>query len=181
MSAAFFCYPALDYYKKTLLPVKQHLKVLPISGWLILLTICVYSTPFASLVQFIDSGIFTNEYWHAQQKLPNVTRNFSVIQLICSVEVICNTFLIVYSVVLAFLFYKKRDTFVIGMVYFLIINVVYVFVDVLVAQVIHHRIEFSSEQISAITWHFLYGAVLTPYLLKSWQVRETFVFPYKAD
>lgn len=181
ISAAFFCYPALDFYKKSLLPVQQPLRILPISSWLILLAISIYLMPLSSVIQFIKSGVFTNEYWQMLRKRPNVTGNFSVIQLILSIEVICNVFFIVYSVVLVFLFHKRRDTFPIAMIYFLIFNVVYAFTDALVYHFIYKQVEFSADHINAITHNFIVGAILTPYLLRSEQVKETFIMPYEEE
>jgi transglutaminase-like putative cysteine protease len=180
-AAALFCYPAFDLYKKSLLPVQTSLTWLPINSWLILLAIGVVVRPFLFTISLISTKVFTSQYWYALHRQPNATGDISVLQLMISVEVIFNVFFIVYSVVLTFLFFKRRDSFPIAMIYFLLINLVYTFLDMVVRHFILKHVEVDPDTLRELLTTFVSGGIWSLYLLKSEQVKETFIMPYEAE
>jgi hypothetical protein len=181
IAAALFCYPAFDLYKKSLAPVKQPLRWLPINSWLILLAIGIVLRPFLFTILLIDTNVFTSNYWYMLHKQPNATGNLSVLQLMVSVEIIFSVFFIVYSVVMAFLFFKRRDSFPTAMIYFFLINLVYAFLDMVIRHFICKHVEVDPDTLRELLTTFVSGGVWTLYLLKSEQVKETFIMPYEAE
>jgi transglutaminase-like putative cysteine protease len=180
MVAAFFIYEALQFYKRPSLPAKEPLILHPISGWLILVGIGTVLRPFTITIKLFSSSIFAYSTWQALARLPNATGNLTVLELIVCVELIVNVFLIVYSVLLLFLFFKRRNTFPVAMIYFLLINLLFVFIDTLLTHFVFKHTEFSYADTTELLQAFVAGAIWTPYFLRSQQVKETFIMPHDS-
>jgi hypothetical protein len=181
IAAAVCSYEALRFYKRSSLPIKERLISQPINGWLVIVAIFTFIRPLILLVQFFNAGFFNNSAWQALGRVSNATNNLSVLQLVFCTEVIGNVFFLVYSVLLVFLFYKKRDSFPMATVYFLLINLVFVFADATVAHFIHKHVEFDPATLKDLMQSFIAGAIWTPYFLRSQQVKETFIMPHDSE
>jgi hypothetical protein len=179
--AAVCAMEARRFYRRSHHPIHARLISHPINGWLVFIAIFTFLRPLILSFQFFGAGFFDNNTWQALGRLPNTTNNLSVLQLIFCVEVMGNVFFLVYSVLLVFLFYKKRDSFPIATVYFLLVNLVFVFADTMVAHFIHKQMAFDEGTLKDLLQAFIAGAIWTPYLLRSEQVKETFIMPHDSE
>lgn len=181
MAAAFFSYEALQFYKRPSLTLKEPLVSLPINGWLIILAVVTFIWPVMVLAKLGSSHVFDNNTWQTLGKKPNATGNLSVLQLIICVELIMDVFFIVYGLLLIVLFCKKRNSFPSAMINFLMINLVYIFIDAVVEYFVYKHDEFSKDAITNIILAIFWGIIWTSYLRRSAQVKETFIMPHDSE
>lgn len=176
---AFFTYLAWKYYQRSVLPVKYPVNSIPIGGWLILLAIGVTFTPFTMMKDLLDTETFSNSLWEQLANRKDLG-NISVLQLFLVAEIIANTFLIVYSILLVVLFYNRRDIFPFSLATFcfavLVINVADVH---LTAHLF--KTPLSPNLPYFIIRQLVYMLVWVPYLLKSDRAKSTFTIPHHSQ
>lgn len=178
--AGIFYYQAQRYYKKSILPVQQPLHPGEINGWLALLAIGICIRPLMLLVDFFKTPVLKNSLWQNLDQVKNATGNTSLLQLLLIIELAGNVFFITYSILLVFLFFKKRDIFPRSMVYYFILNFVFLLADHIAFYYIYQSSSWDPEATKSLIQLFVAGAVWSPYLLRSEQVKETFIMPHDS-
>lgn len=154
---------------------------LPFGSWIVLTGIQIVLFPFVTFFNLAFSGgmiYFGSTGWHAmagQSDLLNAFYRFSLI-----FEIIVSTVIFCFSILLAILYFKKRDSFPQLFSFFLIGNVVFAVIGLIEEQTIYAEIagvdndvmykQFFRTLISAAIW--------LPYYYQSKQVRDTFVNTY---
>ncbi|QJB34361.1 DUF3857 domain-containing protein [Chitinophaga oryzae] len=179
-AVAVFAYLGTQYYKHSLLPVQHPLDPLPIGGWLSLLAIGLVFSPMSDVLFLCEAKVFNYETWTgiaARRDIGNVT----VVQLFLIGDMVIRVFLLCYSVLLAVLFFNKRDTFPFALATYYFINTLYLF--------FFHRIHgyYFGESTQgnlldpdSIVWPLLRMALWVPYLLMSPRAKATFIMPHPA-
>jgi hypothetical protein len=67
------------------------------------------------------------------------------------------------------------------MINFLMINLVYTFIDTVVVHFVYKHQEFSTDAITNIVRAIFWGIIWTSYLRSSEQVKETFIMPHDSE
>lgn len=179
--AAVFTMHALRFYKISVHPVGANLYAPQISGWMVLLAIGVFTNPLRIFSNLIKSPVFTNGVWLQLDKATNATHNVTVLQLLLVAEIACIIALLVFSLLLVSLLYKKRDTFPKAMIIFFMANLVFIVADNLVCYYIFEKTSLEQGDVRDMVLSFIAAAVWIPYLIRSEQVRETFIMPHEKD
>lgn len=178
--AAAFAHLATVFYKHSVLPVQDATEPLPIGGGLALLAIGLVFTPLGEVTGICKMAVFNYGYWISvadRQDLGNIT----LVQLFLIMEMMISVFMLAYSILLAVLFFHRRDTFPLALATFYFIATLYVYAD----NSLHHyffKTENPSDLIStnSILWPLLRMAIWVPYLLTSERGKTTFTVPYRS-
>lgn len=143
----------------------------PIGGWLILVLVGLCITPLRLIYNFITTGYFSQSLWLGVQTYQEPALIFWV-----ALELIINTLLIVASIFILVLFFKRRNTLPLAFVFVYAFNIVFLFTDHLIyRQLIGHAgplIETGTSRLIA------YCCIWIPYFLISKRVKHTFVYAY---
>jgi transglutaminase-like putative cysteine protease len=178
-------YGAIYIYKqKSEFDVEEIRNALQINGWLIIVAIGVVITPFIQFIAVFKFGHFNNESW------VNISAydftSATLIRLLLFTEIIFNTLMIVYSILIAFLFFNRRKSLPKHYIISRILNVVVPIVDIIMVYSVYAyaKVDLNTLGIN-LTSEFLgilrsliLSAIWITYFLKSSRVRETFVFTY---
>ncbi|MFY0253109.1 DUF3857 domain-containing protein [Chitinophaga sp. 30R24] len=179
--AAIFIYLSTIYYRYSVLSVKDTTTPTPIGGGLALLAIGLVFAPLGEFVNLCQMEVFSYTSWQvfsSRNDLGNVT----LVQLFVIMEMIFNVFLFIYSILLAVLFFNRRDTFPFTLATYYFICTIFIYVD--------NRIKsfyFGSQEangflsLNSILWPLLRMAIWIPYLLTSERGKNTFVVPYRNN
>ncbi len=148
---------------------------IPIGGWLNLLAISLCIKPVSLIIRMADNSIsvyFTQTGWEVFSGYEDAT--VWVYRLLLVTELIFNTLLVVGSVLLVVLFFKRRNSFPYlfsaytgGNLAFLIVNTL--------ACVVLFPSSSNEEAMRDILGIFIFGALWISYLYKSQRARQTFV------
>lgn len=176
---AFFTYLAWKYYQRSVMPVKYPVNSIPIGGWLILLAIGVTITPFTMLKDLLEMETFSNNLWE-QLATRKDLGNISVIQLFLIAEIIANTFMIVYSILLVVLFYNRRDIFPFSLATFCFVMLIISVADTHLTAYLF-KTPPSPDLPYYIIRQLVYMLVWVPYLLKSDRATSTFTIPHHSQ
>lgn len=177
--AGVFAYLAFVFYKHSVTPAGETPESQPIGGGLVLLAIGLLFTPMGEITGICKMAVFDYSYWISisdRQDLGNIT----VIQLFLITEMMINVFMLAYSILLAVLFFRRRDTFPFALATFYFIATVFIYADNSL-----NRYFFKTENtndilnINSILWPLLRMAIWVPYLLISQRGKATFTMPYR--
>jgi hypothetical protein len=174
-----FTYHAMRLYKISLYPAHTNSSPPNISGWLILLAIGVFYMPLSIFSSLIKMDIFSNNVWLQLDKATNATHNTSLLQLMLVIELAGMICSLIYSLLLVSLFLKKRDTFPVALIGFIIFNLVFTLADILVFNYVYERKAWETASVEQMTRACIAAAIWVPYMLRSEQVRETFIRPHE--
>jgi transglutaminase-like putative cysteine protease len=178
LAAAVFVHLAILYYNYSVLPVRYPLEPLPIAGGLVLLAIGLTFSPMVDVARLCKMEVFNYEIWttiSARKDLGNIT----IVQLLLISEVLVNVFLLVYAVLLAVLFFNKRDTFPFALATYYFICTVFIYVD---NSLYHYYFKTNTLEniisLNSVLWPLLRMAIWVPYLLTSERAKATFIMPH---
>ncbi|SEW09646.1 DUF3857 domain-containing protein [Chitinophaga arvensicola] len=180
LSAAAFAQLATVYYKHSVAPAGDTPDPLPIGGGLALLAIGLVFTPLGEVTGICKMSVFNYSYWIGitnRQDIGNIT----VVQLFLIMEMIISVFMLAYSVLLAVLFFNRRDTFPVSLATFYFITTLFIYADNALNQYF-----FKTENaqglisVNSILWPLLRMAIWIPYLLTSERGKTTFIVPYRS-
>ncbi len=176
-----FALHALRFSRVSIMPVSANLYGPGIQGWIVLLAIGVFTNPLRIFSNLIKSPVFTNGVWLQLDKAANATHNVTVLQLLLVVEIACIIALLVYSLLLVSLLYKKRDTFPKVMIIFFLANLAFLVADNLACYYIFEKAKLEDDDVRDMVISFVSAALWIPYLIRSEQVKETFIMPHEKD
>ena len=181
MFAGVFAYLATVYYKQSVWPSKEPVESIPIGGGLALLAIGLVFTPMGEFVGVCKMAVFDYSFWvnaSTRKDLGNVT----LVQLFLIMEMVVNVLLLTYSVLLAILFFNRRDTFPFALATYYFISTIFIYADNSI-----NNYYFKTQQpdnifsLNSILWPLLRMAIWVPYLLTSERAKTTFVVPYQSE
>lgn len=179
--AVIFSLLAYVAYRYSILPRRQQTEPVPIGGGLALLAIGLLFTPMGELMSLCKMPVFNYEYWitiTSRKDLGNIT----LVELFLILEMIINVFLLCYSVLLAVLFFNRRDTFPFALATYYFICIIFIYADNAVNRYYFHEGQPSSMlSLNSILWPLLRMAIWIPYLLTSERGKTTFIQPYRAS
>lgn len=141
-----------------------------LGGWLILLGAGLTISPFALLYQLLTGGFYAQSLWDTVNRLGAPALAVGMVFVI-----VANHALLVLSVFVCVLFYKRRDIFPRVCIFMFCFNVVLLLVDSALttfyfpARAAGDGVGIFRGLAAAFIW--------VPYLLVSKRVRETFVYP----
>ncbi|PSL35618.1 DUF3857 domain-containing protein [Chitinophaga ginsengisoli] len=179
--AAVFTHHALRFNKVTILPAGTYAYPPQIGGWLVLMGIGVFTSPLNIFNGLLKASIFNNSMWQQLDKATNATHNLSILQLLLVTELASQIAMLVLSLLLVSLFYKKRDTFPRAMIFFLACNLTINVLDNLACNYIFEKKGWDRENIMQIVQSFVAAAIWIPYLMMSERVKETFIMPHDKE
>lgn len=177
---AFFIYQAALFYRRSL-PVSIEISIqqMPIQGWLAVLMLWLVGIPLLAFSHLVKNPIFHEGFWKKLETMPNATGSLSLLQLLLVTELAVSIGLFVYSILVAILFFKRRDIFPPAMTIFLLVQVIFSTVDIAVFHFVYKQPHWDEQKMAGVIISLLAGVVITPYLKRSWLVKETFVVPYR--
>ncbi|MBC9931747.1 DUF3857 domain-containing protein [Chitinophaga qingshengii] len=179
-SAAVFAYLAKQYYQHSVLPVRYPLEPLPIGGWLSLLAIGLVFSPMFELIVLCKAEVFNYETWATISARKDMG-NISLVQLFLIGEVIIRVFMLCYSVLLAVLFFNRRDTFPFALATYYFITTLYLFFfNRINSYYFGDSTQGGVWTPNSILWPLLRMALWVPYLLTSPRAKATFIMPHPA-
>ena len=178
---AVFTHHAVRFNKVSLQPSGTNGYAPNISGWLVVLAIGIFLNPLYIFSNLIKSPVFSNSVWLHLDKATNATHNISVLQLLMVVELACVTGLLVYSLLLVSLFYKKRDIFPKAMIIYFACNLVFNVADNVACNYMFEKDGWDPESVKQVMQAFIAAVVWIPYLIRSEQVKETFIMPHEQE
>jgi len=145
-----------------------------IGGWLALPLIGLYFTPVRVLGFLVSNDYFNQQVW---DELLNASSNaYSPALVGVSIgELVVNVAFLVYSVLLIFLFTRRRSSVPRLMILFYAVNCCFVVLDYLLAQHLNLHMSDAAESIRDITSGILGAAIWIPYFCLSGRVKATFV------
>jgi uncharacterized membrane protein len=178
---AVFSLQALRFSRVSVMPVSTTLYAPGISGWLVFLALGVFTNPLRIFSSLIKSPVFTNSVWLQLDKATNVTHNVTVLQLLLVVEIAGIIALLVYSLLLVSLFHKKRDTFPKAMIIFFAASLAFTVADNLACYYIFEKTSLEEDAVRDLVVAVIAAVLWIPYLIRSEQVKETFIMPHEKD
>ncbi len=174
--AGIFGYIAMNFYKRSVLPVQQHPEQWPIGSWLVLLGIGIMLFPFSYLTNMINGDFFSSKSWLVITQ----AQDGQVRMLVFIAELAAYTFLLIYSLLLVLLFFKRRDTFPAACIIYLLATLSVEVLSHLAVGTLNASYAWSTEEKTTIITSLVFSAIWTPYLLKSERVKKTFVVPHPS-
>jgi transglutaminase-like putative cysteine protease len=181
MFAGVFAYLASVYYKRSVLPLKEAPEPVPIGGGLALLAVGLVFSPMGEFMGVCKMSVFDYTFWinaGSRKDLGNVT----LVQLFLIMEMVVNVFLLTYSVLLAVLFFNRRDTFPFALATYYFISTIFIYADNSINNYYFHTQQPDNIfSLNSILWPLLRMAIWVPYLLTSERGKTTFVMPYQAE
>ena len=178
--AAAFAYLAAVYYKQSVSPARHTDEPLPIGGGLALLAIGLVFAPMGELINICKMPVFNYDVWvtaSARKDLGNIT----LLQLFLVMEMMVNIFLFTGSILLAVLFFNRRDTFPFTLATYYFACTVFIYADNAINNYFFHtHLPDSIISMNSVLWPLLRMAIWIPYLLASERGKTTFVMPYRG-
>jgi len=177
--AAGFACLGFVFYKYSVTPNEEVPEPLPIGGGLVLLAIGLLFTPMGEIAGICKMAVFDYTYWISisdRQDLGNIT----LVQLFLIMEMMVNVFFLAYSILLAVLFFHRRDTFPFALATFYFMATVFIYADNSL-----NYYYFKAEKphdifsVNSVLWPLLRMAIWVPYLLISQRGKSTFTVPYR--
>ena len=147
-------------------------KILPreIGGWLYLLGLGVILTPFTFLTEMLDY------YKDIDLMLSIDYLAFTIFYLI---EMIVNLAFFIISIYLVFLFVYRRVEFPKLYKFFIILSLIFLFLDAVVAMLLFPELSsadiFSPDLVRSMAQQIVAVIIWVPYLIYSVRVKETFL------
>ncbi|MBV8254597.1 MAG: DUF3857 domain-containing protein [Chitinophaga sp.] len=179
--AGLVTFLAIAAYKRSFPNVEAQEPPIAIGGGLAILAIALVFSPLTDMTMIIRSGIFRYDTW-VDTPLKTAVSNVTAIQLLMVAELFLNIFFLGYSVLLAVLFFNRRDTFPLALATYYILMALYLYAD-------HHleKVLFKEKALPALfsadsmLWPIVKMAIWIPYLNISDRARATFIIPYPAS
>jgi hypothetical protein len=147
-------------------------------SWLVFIGFSIAVTPFVMLglsVNLLMNGYLTNNLWNAYES-SGLLRSWSFRGLMMA-EIYYNVFMLGFSILLAVLFFKKRDSFPQLYIRFLIIAAAGILIDQVLTFALSDNGTFN--YILAFR-NIIFAAIWIPYMRRSGRVKRTFVNTYGA-
>lgn len=178
-SGAFFIYVAQKYYKRSVPQEHPTYEAWDLGGWLVLVGIGVVISPIMLVISLFSMETFQNAVWSGLS-IAYPEKNISLIQLFLLLEVVCNMFLLTLACLIPFLFFRKRDLFPRTKIFFLVLNMLLLFIDYLVTDAIFDS-NTLRDNLKDLIRAVVPVAIWVPYLLVSHRVKHTFIIPYEEE
>ncbi|WP_212000800.1 DUF3857 domain-containing protein [Chitinophaga sp. HK235] len=181
LAMAVFTHLAILYYRHSNLPVQHPLEPLPIGGWLSLLAIGLVFSPMSDFWYLCNADVFKYDVWVTVSSRKDLG-NISLVQLYLIGEIIIKAFLLCYSILLAVLFFNRRDTFPFALATYYFITILYLFAG-------NHLNDYyfgeggTQKNIwgqGSLVWPMARMALWIPYLRMSPRAKATFIMPHPA-
>ena len=153
----------------------------PIGGWLILPTIGISLTPIVLILQLVQGGFFSKATWMSIMSLES---NNVLIAAVFASEIVYNFLLLVFSVFLIILIYKRRTSAPKLVVFFYVANFAFPIIDHLAIVSLGPELlspEDTSSTIGQSARQFIGAAIWIPYFLIAERVKSTFCKRVKPD
>lgn len=141
-----------------------------IGGWLVLIAIGLCFSPLRIISNLISNDVYITGEWI----LLSMNSNF-MIGVLLFVEVLFNSFILIFLPLAIVLFFKKRSSFPRVYSIFLIGNFVFMLVDYVLANSLSNENIIDSNTTNALLRMFISTSLIVPYLLISERSKETFV------
>lgn len=173
-------YLALKLYRSYDPKVSSIYQQTAIDGWMILPLIALFINPIWHVVNTINIGFFSNNLWEGAIHV-EASQTISHIFFIL-VELIYNSFLLVYYLLILVLFLKKRSSLPRLITILLLLEFVVPFIDLMVAdQLIPGLIEYDQrvQIMTQLIGRFIIAGIWIPYFNVSKQVKTTFISRYQ--
>ncbi|SEA82768.1 Transglutaminase-like enzyme, putative cysteine protease [Chitinophaga terrae (ex Kim and Jung 2007)] len=174
---AFTC-GAMLYYQRSVMPAHQPAEPVQIGGGLALLAIGLVFSPLMEISQFFKLPAFSYDRWVNIQAL-NTGINITLLQLFLILEMMVHAFLLAGSILLAVLFFNRRDTFPFTLATYYFITAIFIFVDNKLAAYLFKPTEVNALSTYYILIPLVKMAIWIPYIRLSERGRSTFVIPYR--
>ena len=179
--AGIFAFLATLYYKRSVFPVNSDQDPLPIGGGLALLAIGLVFAPMGELINICKMPVFNYNIWITAAARKDVG-NITLLQLFLIMEMMVNVFLLTGSILLAVLFFNRRDTFPFTLATYYFVCTIFIYADNAVNNYFFHtHLPDSIISINSVLWPLLRMAIWVPYLLTSERGKTTFVMPYRTS
>ncbi|RAJ85556.1 transglutaminase superfamily protein [Chitinophaga dinghuensis] len=176
--AGLIAFLAIAAYKRSLPTVETQEPPIAIGGGLAILAIALVCSPITDLTMIIRSGIFRYDIW-VETPLKTTVNNVSSIQLMLVVELFLNILFLGYSVLLAVLFFHRRDTFPLALATYYVLLAIYLYADRHLANMLFKEKALPDMfGTDSVLWPLVKMAIWIPYLKISGRARATFVIPY---
>ncbi|WP_428741603.1 DUF3857 domain-containing protein [Tenacibaculum sp.] len=141
-----------------------------IGGWLVLIAIGLCFSPLRVIFNLISNDVYITGEWI----LLSMNSNF-MIGVLLFVEVLFNSFILVFLPLAIVLFFKRRSSFPRVYSIFLIGNFVFILVDYMLANSLSNENIISTNETNTLLRLFISTSIIVPYLLISERSKETFV------
>ncbi|RYF24367.1 MAG: DUF3857 domain-containing protein [Flavobacteriales bacterium] len=172
------------YIQKSEFDIEEIKNAPQIGGWLTVVAIGILLTPIFQLVSVFNTGHFDNVIWK-NSNLKDATANFYLKALLFG-EIIVNTLLVVYSVLIVFLFFNRRKSLPNHYIIFRILIVVVPILDTIFAYSIYEYAKLDLDQLGlsvsaevlSVLRSLIPSVIWITYFLRSTRVKSTFVFSY---
>ncbi|WP_421921143.1 DUF3857 domain-containing protein [Marinifilum sp.] len=147
-----------------------------IGGWLGLVALGLYVTPFSITYILIDNDYFNKGMW--DQFIAMYTDNPFLAGSLYFYELMFNMGIIIFAIFMIVLMHKKRTTFPKLYIYFRVAILAGIILDNIWSAEIAG---FESIDENALTRSIISAAIWIPYMMKSQRVKETFVKRLKKE
>ncbi|WP_167013961.1 DUF3857 domain-containing protein [Chitinophaga sp. Cy-1792] len=164
------------------MPVEKEIPApIPIGGGLAILAIALVFSPLTELTMIIKNGYFQFDTW-ATIGIRAHTGNITLAQLLVVSELFFNILFLGFSVLLAVLFFNRRDTFPVALATYYIMLALFIYIDKkLTLQMFEVPSQPDIFQTNSIIWPIVKMAIWIPYLKLSSRARATFVMPHPGS
>ncbi|KQS34093.1 DUF3857 domain-containing protein [Dyadobacter sp. Leaf189] len=154
---------------------------LPFGSWILLTGVQIVIFPFVTFINLTFTGgvlYFTTAGWNVMTGHSALMESLYKASLVF--EIVVSTIIFCFSIFLAVLYFKKRDSFPQLFSFFLIGNVVFAIIGVIEARTVYAEIAgFEADIVyKQIVRTLISAAIWVPYYYQSKQVAETFVNTY---
>ncbi|MCE7059556.1 DUF3857 domain-containing protein [Dyadobacter sp. CY343] len=154
---------------------------LPFGSWILLTGVQMVLHPIVAFFNLALSGgmiYFSTVGWNAMSAQSGLVSSLYKVSLVF--EIVVSTVIFCFSILLAILYFKKRDSFPQLFSYFLIGNLVFAIVGLIEAQTIYAEVAgFNGDIIyQQFIIALISAAIWLPYYYQSKQVAQTFVNTY---
>jgi hypothetical protein len=171
----FSTYGAVLIYRKYDINVESNADTpLPIGGWLVLVGIGLFLTPFVVAYQlFTTPQYFNTNIWSALLDIDNSSKSM-LLAVLMFLELIYNLAYFVYAILLFILFSKRRTIFPkLAILLMIIIPIVTILDTIATAGLGYQYLSF--EDFGDILRSIIASIIWIPYLLISKRVKKTFI------
>ncbi len=148
-----------------------------IGGWLILLALSLFASPFRVFITMMSSSIFSMQVWDSLGYSSDVSKLFLI--LLLAFEIIVNTLILFLSSYCFYLLIKRRDIFPQTFLALLVIQVGFTILDTIAAAMLFKQQPETFSEYFEIFKTAIFAVIWILYITNSTRVKGTFVV--KAD
>ena len=132
------------------------------------------------MINICKMPVFNYNIWITAAARKDVG-NITLLQLFLIMEMMVNVFLLTGSILLAVLFFNRRDTFPFTLATYYFACTVFIYADNAINNYFFHtHLPDSIISMNSVLWPLLRMAIWIPYLLASERGKTTFVMPYRG-